>query len=157
MNRWTVLALRALIVLLAAGLVTVQVMVVPAMVRALAAEPDAAHLRWPLGLIALLGVGTVEVALVGVWQLLTMARRDTVFSRAAFRWVDVVIGAAVAAWLLAIVLAFVLAPGEAVAPGLVLLVVLGGVGAAGIALLVLVLRTLLAKATTLRTELDEVI
>ena len=115
-------------------------------------------------IVLFLGVLTVQVALVCIWQLLTMVRRDTVFGATAFRYVDVIIGAAVAATLLAMVLSFVLAPGEAVAPGVVLLIVIGGMGTAGIALLVLVLRVLLAKAvaldttaTTLRAELDEVI
>ena len=49
------------------------------------------------------------------------------------------------------------------APGIVLLIVIGGMGTAGIALLVLVLRVLLAKAVALDStattcaELDEVI
>ncbi|GEL99293.1 DUF2975 domain-containing protein [Cellulomonas terrae] len=165
MGRLAILALRGVIVLMFAALVTVQAMVVPAIGRDLDdAGAEVAHLRWPLVIILFLGVLAVQVALVCIWQLLTMVRRDTVFSTAAFRWVDVVIGSAVAATLLAIVLSFVLAPGEAVAPGIVLLVVIGGMGTAGIALLVLVLRILLAKAmvldstaTTLRAELDEVI
>jgi hypothetical protein len=99
-----------------------------------------------------------------VWRLLTMVRRGTVFSHASFRYVDVIIGAITAAALLAFALGVVLAPGEAVAPGVVLLV--GGVGLTvlGIALIVLVLRTLLAQAvardaeaSSLQAELDEVI
>ncbi len=155
MSRVTVLALRVLIALLLAGLLFVQAVIVPLLMIDLEGAPD--RLRWPVGVIVILGVLTVEVALVCIWQLLTMVKRGTVFSRAAFRYVDVVIGAAVAAWLLAIALSFVLAPGEEVPPGMVLLVVIGGVGAAGIALLVLVLRALLAQATSLRSELEEVI
>ena len=74
------------------------------------------------------------------------------------------IGAAAAAALLALALAVVLAPGDAVPPGMVLLVCGGAVVAAGIALIVLVLRTLLAQAISreveaheLRAELDGVI
>ena len=61
-------------------------------------------------------------------------------------------------------LGFVLAPGEAVAPGIVLII--GGVGLAvlGVALVVVVLRMLLAQAvardveaTRLQAELEEVI
>lgn len=93
-----------------------------------------------------------------------MVQRRTVFSRPAFRFVDVIIGAIAFASLLLFVLGWVLAPGEAVAPGVVLLI--GGAAAtiAGIALIVLVLRTLLAQAvardleaTLLQAELDEVI
>lgn len=157
MGRWTMAATRATLALLLAGLLVVQVMIVPLLMADLAAEPEVAHLRWPIGVVGILGLATVEVALVCVWRLLTLTRRGTVFSAAAFRWVDVIIGAAVAAWLLAVVLAFVLAPGEAVAPGMVLLVVVGGVAAAGVALLVLVLRALLRQAVALRSELAEVI
>lgn len=157
MTRWAVLALRALIAVLLAGLLLVQVVIVPLLMADLDGSPESAHLRWPLGVIAVLGLATVEVALVCVWRLLALVRRGTVFSPAAFRWVDVIAGSAVGAWLLAIVLAFVLAPGEAVAPGVVLLVVLGGVAAAGVALLVLVLRALLVQATALRAELAEVV
>jgi hypothetical protein len=157
MGRWTMAATRATLALLLAGVLVVQVMIVPLLMADLAAEPEVAHLRWPVGVVGIFGLATVEVALVCVWRLLTLTRRGTVFSAAAFRWVDVIIGAAVAAWLLAVVLAFALAPGEAVAPGMVLLVVVGGVAAAGVALLVLVLRALLRQAVALRSELAEVI
>jgi len=165
MGRLTVLALRGLIVLLFAGMLFLQVMLFPLLGIDIAEEaPDLVFLRWAVVVIGILGVLTVEVVLVCVWRLLTMVKRDTVFSPAAFRFVDVIIGSAVAATLLAVALSFVLAPGEAVAPGIVMVVVIAGVGTTGIALLVLVLRVLLAKAvaldttaTTLRAELDDVI
>jgi energy-converting hydrogenase Eha subunit C len=99
-----------------------------------------------------------------VWRLLTMVRRGTVFSHAAFRYVDIVIGAVAAASLLTFALGVTLAPGEAVAPGIVLLVGGAGVMIAGVALVVLVMRTLLAQAVArdaeaqhLQAELNEVI
>ena len=165
MGRLAILALRAVIVLMFAGLLAVQIMIIPAIGRDIdEGGAEVAHLRWPLMIVLFLGVLAGQVALVCIWRLLTMVRKDTVFGAAAFRYVDVIIGAAVAATLLAMVLSFVLAPGEAVPPGIVLLVVIAGTGTAAIALLVLVLRVLLAKAvaldstaTTLRAELDEVI
>lgn len=45
----------------------------------------------------ILGIGTAQVALVCVWRLVTAVRRGTVSSHAAFRYVDVVIGAIVGA------------------------------------------------------------
>ena len=42
----------------------------------------------PLRVITILGIGTAQVALVCVWRLVTMVRRGTVFSHAAFRYVD---------------------------------------------------------------------
>lgn len=165
MGRMAVLALRVVIVLMFAAMLALQA----AMLPLLAVDPDGevgelTHLRWPIVVICFLAVAAVEVALVCLWRLLTMVRRDTVFSPAAFRYVDVVIGAAVAGSVLALALGTVLAPGEAVAPGIVLLIGVGAIGGIGIALLVLVMRALLAKAvaldstaTTLRAELDEVI
>lgn len=157
--------LRVVIVLLLAGLLFFQAVLIPLLGVDIAEGGDeVAHLRWPVVVIGILGVATVEVVLVCIWQLLTMVRADTVFSRSAFRYVDVIIGAiAVAAGLL-LLLGVLLAPGEAVPPGMVLALGIVAMGVGGIALLVLVLRALLAKAvaldstaTTLRAELDEVI
>ncbi|NKY10537.1 DUF2975 domain-containing protein [Cellulomonas hominis] len=157
--------LRVVIVLLFAGLLFFQAVLLPLLgVDIAEGGDDVVHLRWPVVVIGILGVATVEVVLVCIWRLLTMVRADTVFSRSAFRYVDVIIGAiAVAAGLL-LLLGVVLAPGEAVPPGMVLALGIVAMGVGGIALLVLVLRALLARAvaldstaTTLRAELDEVI
>lgn len=101
---------------------------------------------------------TIQITVVRVWRLSTMARRGTVFSHAAVRYVDIMIGAAVAASLLTFGL------GVALAPGMVLLVGGAAVIVAGIALIILVLRMLLtqavaldAEANHLQAELDEVI
>ncbi|WP_273652592.1 DUF2975 domain-containing protein [Cellulomonas fimi] len=165
MGRLAILALRVVIVLAFAGLLFVQLFLMPVVYLDLQdAGRDVAHLRWGLPIIGVLFALAAEVALVAIWKLVTMVKRDTVFSTRAFRWVDVVIGCAIAATLIAVVLSFLLAPGEEVPPGMVMLVVIGGVGTALIALVVFVLRMLLAKAvaldttaTTLRAELDEVI
>ncbi|HZF90263.1 DUF2975 domain-containing protein [Streptomyces sp.] len=160
MGRLTVLALRAVLVGLLAGSVFVQGVMVPL----LAADLSDFGLRTPVIVIVLLGVVTAQVVLVCVWRLVTMVRRGTVFSHGAFRYVHTVIGAMTAAALLVFALGVVLAPGEAVAPGVVLLI--GGVGVAvlGVALIVLVLRMLLAQAVDrdaeaarMRAELAEVI
>jgi hypothetical protein len=165
MGTWTVLALR---VVLGGGLVGslfVQAVMVPLLFTDMeGADAEVLHFRLPLLIIAVLGIGTVQTTMVCVWRLLTMVRRGTVFSLGAFRYVDVMIGAAVAASLLTVALGFVLAPGEAVAPGVVLLVGGAGVLVAGIALVELVMRTLLAQAVArdaealhLQAELDAVI
>jgi hypothetical protein len=160
MGRLTVLALRAVLVALLGGALFVQVVMVPL----LAADLRDFGLRVPVIVIVLLGLVTAEVVLVCVWRLVTMVRRGTVFSHGAFRYVHVVIGAMAAAALLVFALGVVLAPGEAVAPGVVLLI--GGVGLAvlGVALIVLVLRMLLAQAvdrdaeaSRMQAELAEVI
>ncbi|WP_137295301.1 DUF2975 domain-containing protein [Nocardioides dongxiaopingii] len=138
-----------------AGSLVVQAVLVPLLAADLD-DVDAA-VRWPVVAIVVLGIVTIQVAMVCVWRLVTMVRGDTVFSDAAFRLVDVLIGAIAAAAVLALALGVVLAPGEDVAPGVVLL--LGGLGVlvAGVALTVLVMRALLAQATAMRTELEAVI
>ncbi|MGP3637608.1 DUF2975 domain-containing protein [Streptomyces sp. 24-1644] len=165
MGKLTVLALRAVLVVLLAGSVFVEAVMVPLLAADLdGLNEDYAYLRVPFLVITVLGVLTAQVVLVCVWRLVTMVRSGTVFSEAAFLFVHIVIGAFVAAALLVFALGVVLAPGEAVAPGIVLL--LGGVGLAilGVALIVLVLRMLLAQAVArdaeaaqMKAELDEVI
>ena len=118
----------------------------------------------------MLGVLTLQVAAICIWRLLTMVARGTVFSVRAFRYVDVVIGALTTGALLVLAVAVVArlandgVEGDAVAPGLVGLVCGLALVVAGIALLVYVMRALLAQAVsldtqarTLRSELDEVI
>ena len=114
MGKLTVHALRAVLVVVLAGTVFVQA----GMVWALATDPEDGSLPLtPLRVITILGMVSVQVALVCVWRLVTIVRRGTVFSHAAFRYVHVMIGAIVAAALVVFALGFVLAPGEAVAPG----------------------------------------
>jgi len=163
MGKLTVRALRAVLVALFAGSVFVQTL----MVVLLTTDPEdgeLAHLRTPIVVITVLGVVTVQVVMVCVWRLVTMVQRGTVFSHAAFQYVHIVIGAFVAAALLVFTVAAILAPGEAVPPGGIL--IMGGVGVAvlGVALIVLVLRMLLAQAVArdveaaqMQAELAEVI
>ncbi|WP_104173514.1 DUF2975 domain-containing protein [Arthrobacter sp. Y81] len=166
MGKLTVLALRIVLALALAGSVFVQAVMVPLLARDLNEDfsPDIAAVSTPVIMIVLLGIVTVQVTMVCVWRLLTMVRRGTVFSHAAFRYVDVVTGAVAAASLLTFGLGVVLAPGESVAPGVVLLIGGAGVLVAGVALVVVVLRKLLAQAVArdgeakhLQDELDEVI
>jgi hypothetical protein len=148
-----------------AGSLFVQILMVPLLAVDLSgASPEVAAIRTPLVVLTVLIILSAQVAVVCVWGLLTMARRGTVFSTDAFRLVDIVIGAFAAASLLTFALGVVLAPGEAVAPGVVLLIGGAAVMIAAVALIVLVLRALLAQAVArdvearhLRTELDEVI
>ncbi|GLX23567.1 DUF2975 domain-containing protein [Streptomyces lavendulae] len=159
MGRLTVQALRAVLVVMLAGTVFVQAL----MVWALAADPEEGALPLtPLRLIVILGAATVQVVLVCVWRLVAMVRRGTVFSHAAFRYVDTVIGAFVAADLLVFAV-FLVARAQMEPPGFLFL---GGVGTGlvGVALIVLVLRMLLAQAVArdvqaahMQAELDEVI
>jgi hypothetical protein len=165
-GRGWILLLKIVLALGLLGSVAVQAVMVPLLAVDLRDDfgEDVARVRVPVVVVVVLGIVTVQVAMVCVWRLLTMVRRGTVFSDAAFRWVDVVIGSIATASALLFALGAVLAPGEAAAPGVVLLV--GGAGGlvAGVALVVVVLRLLLAQAVRrdteaqhLQAELDEVI
>jgi hypothetical protein len=162
MGNLTVLALRVVLGIALAGSLFVQAVMVPLLWADLDEAPTA--VRVPVVVLVILGILTMQVTAVCVWRLLTMVRRGTVFSHAAFRYVDIIIGAIAAASLLTFGMAVTLAPGEAVAPGIVGLICGLSLVVAGVALVVLVLRMLLAQAVArdaeahhLQSELDEVI
>ena len=145
------------------GTVLIQVLMVWTLISGNDPEGGSLPLTSPR-LITILGMVTVQVALVCVWRLVTMVRRGTVFSHAAFRYVDIVIGAILAAALVWFTVTAINAPGQRDDPGVTL--IMGGIGVAilGVALIVLVLRMLLAQAvardveaTQLKAELNEVI
>jgi hypothetical protein len=162
-GKLTVWALRAVLLVMLAGTVFVQA----GMVWALVSGSDPEDGSLPLTafrVMTILGMASVQVALVCVLQLVRMVRRGTVFSHAAFRYVDGVIGAIVSAALAWFAVTAINAPGQRDDPGVT--IIMGGVGVAilGVALIVLVLRMLLAQAVArdveaaqMQAELDEVI
>ncbi|MEV4431236.1 DUF2975 domain-containing protein [Streptomyces sp. NPDC049602] len=163
MGKLAVGALRAVLAVVLAGTVLVQAMMVWVLVSGNDPEGGSLPLT-PLRVITILGMVSAQVALVCVWRLVTMVRRGTVFSHAAFRYVDGVIGAIVAAALVWFAVTAINAPGQREDPGVT--VIMAGVGVAilGVALIVLVLRMLLAQAVArdveaaqMKAELDEVI
>ncbi|EMY32302.1 transmembrane transport protein [Arthrobacter crystallopoietes BAB-32] len=163
MGKITILALRVVLALALAGSLFVQLWMVPLLSTDLEEAGAPAGPRIALLAIVVLGIACVQVTLICVWRLLTMVRRGTVFSHGAFRYVDVIFGAIAVASLLMFGIAVLLAPGG-IAPGIVLLICGASLLIAGMALIVLVLRMLLAQAVAkdseakhLRSELDEVI
>jgi hypothetical protein len=87
-----------------------------------------------------------------------------VFSHAAFRYVDIVIAAIVAAALVWFAVTAINAPGQRADPGVTGIMGGIGLGILGVALIVLVMRMLLAQAvardveaTQLQAELDQMI
>jgi hypothetical protein len=161
MGNLTILALRIVIALALVGSLAVQVLMMPLVWADLEGTED--RIRVLLLSILILGIVTMQVSAICVWRLLTMVRRGSVFTRGAFRYVDVIIGAIATGSLLTFLLAVLLAPGDA-APGIVGLICGAALVIAGVALIVLVLRALLAQAVAreieaqqLRSELNEVI
>ncbi|MEV1244557.1 DUF2975 domain-containing protein [Nonomuraea sp. NPDC049750] len=163
MGKLTVLALRAVLGVVLTGTVFIQALMVWTLVSGNDPEDGSLPLT-PLRLITILGMVSVQVAVVCVWRLVTMVRRGTVFSHAAFRYVDIVIGAIVAAALVWFAVTAINAPGQRDDPGVS--VIMAGIGVAilGVALIVRVLRVLLAQAVArdgqaaqMQAELDDVI
>src|SRR5689334_21041917 len=163
MGKLAVRALRAVLAVVLAGTVFVQAGMVWTLVSGSDQEDGSLPLT-ALRVITILGMVSVQVALACVWRLVTMVRRGTVFSHAAFRYVDLVIGAIVAAALVWFAVTAINAPGQRADPGVT--IIMGGVGVAilGVALIVLLLRMLLAQAvardaeaTQLQADLDDVI
>ncbi|MGA5900329.1 DUF2975 domain-containing protein [Streptomyces venetus] len=163
MGKLTVRALRAVLVVVLVGTVFVQASMVWALVSGNDPEDGSLPLT-PLRVITILGMASVQVTVVCVGRLVAMVRRGTVFSHAAFRYVDGVIGAIVTAALMWFAVTILNAPGQRDDPGVT--VIMGGIGVAilGVALIVLVLRMLLAQAVArdveaaqMQAELDDVI
>ena len=161
MSKIAIVALRVVIGATLAGTLVVQIVMSPLLWNDLAGVPDA--LRALVIVILVAGIVTLQVCAVCVWLLLSMVGRGTVFSRAAFRYVDVIIGAIATAAVLVFTLAVLLAPGDT-APGVVGLVGGASLVVGGVALIVFVLRVLLKQAVEreieashLRSELSEVI
>lgn len=163
MGKLAVRALRAVLVVVLAGTVFVQAL----MVWVLVAGNDREDGSLPLTafrVITILGMVSAQVALVCVRRLVTMVQRATVFSHAAFRYVDGIIGAIVAVALLWFAVTTVNAPRQRDDPGVSIIMAGIGVAILGVALILLVLRMLLAQAvardveaTQMQAELDTVI
>lgn len=168
MGRRVVLTLRVVIAIALAGSVIVQV----AMLALLPFDEDTSTgAGVAIAVIGVVGVACLQVVGVCVWRLLTMVRRGSVFSDSAFPFVDGVIGAIAAEAVVVVAVGVVVwldnrntPPGGEDAPGLVVLIGLMSLVLAGVALVVYVLRLLLAQAVALdsaakylQSELDEVI
>jgi len=126
--------------------------------------PPYAPYATPYTTVAILGVACVQITLIAMWMLLAMVERDAIFTLRAFRWVDVIIGSSVAATLLAAGVAghlfFFSVPepddGMASLSALGAAVLSVGMGTA-FAMLLVIVRGLLRKATDLETEMAEVV
>ncbi|BAJ26017.1 MULTISPECIES: DUF2975 domain-containing protein [Kitasatospora] len=163
MGKPAVRVLRVVLAVLLVGTVLVQALMLWMLIGG--GDPEDGRLPLTAFRIAtVLGIGAVQTVLVCVWRLLAMVRRGTVFSPAAFRYVDGIIGAITAAALVWFAVTALNAPGQREDPGVTLIMAGIGLAVLGVALVVYVLRTLLAQAvardteaTLLRAELDEVI
>lgn len=153
-----VLLTKVLIVLFFAALVVCQIWLLPMIARDSAmSAPEFAGLQIPGVVVTIALLVCVEVVLVCVWRLLSMVAEESIFTSAAFRWVDVIIISVLVAVILVIVGMIVIDRAGAGTP----LALIGGVFAiivgAGIALVVVVLKELLRQATQLEHDMSEVV
>lgn len=148
--------LRVLLVLAFAALVMAQVRVLPAMhddwVRD---SPELAQSEWLLA-VSLLELLCVQIVIVCTWRLLTMVRDDRIFSDGALVWVNVIVGAMAAAWVL-LLGTFLYVASSGAHAGLSVAMLLMLVAGAVVGLLMVVMRALLRQATSLRTDMEAVI
>lgn len=149
--------LRVFLVLLFGILVMFQTFSLPGQFAHMAQEsPDQAYLRWPLTAVSVFWLLCIQVVIVSTWKLLTLVKNDRIFSDAALAWVDAIVWAIVAAWVVLLGV-FLYVGFHASDPGLPLLLFLMLVGVAVLGLLMVVMRALLRQATTLRTDMEAVI
>lgn len=152
-----VAALQVFLVLLFGILVLFQVMSLPGQFAHMAKEePDLAYLRWPLTAVTVFWVLCIQVVVVSTWKLLTLVKNDRIFSDAAFAWVNAIVRAVAAAWVVLLGV-FLYVGFKADDPGLPLLLFLMLTGVAVLGLLMVVMRALLRQATALRTDMEAVI
>jgi hypothetical protein len=156
-ERWAVTALRVFLVALFAVLVMLETFSLPGQYAHMAQQnPDQAHLRWPSTIVTVFWVVCVQVVIVATWKLLTLVRKDLIFTDAAIRWVDVMVWAIAAAWVV-LVGVFLWVGFNADDPGVLVLFFLLTTGVSVIGLVLVVMRALLKRATELRSDMEAVI
>lgn len=156
-TRRAVTALKVFLVLLFGILVVFQTLSLPGQFAYMAEQsPEDAYLRWPLTAVAVFWVLCVQVVIVATWKLLTLVATDRIFTEPSLVWVDTIVWSIVAAWV--VLLGVWLYVGfTADDPGMPMLLTLVLIAGAVLGLLVVVMRTLLRQATTLRSDMEEVI
>ncbi len=154
-----VLPLRVLLILVFLGLLVAQVMSFPGEFMH---SPEGDPWRWPMLIFWEVQALCVQVVIVCTWRLLTLVRRDRIFSAASLRWVEVIAWTFLAAWVLLVAMAgsmvlYIYFTPELRDPGTPAVLIGITLIAAVFVLLVVVLRDLLRQATTLREDLEGVI
>lgn len=120
-------------------------------------EPEYARWQYPL-LVPSLALGVcVQLGVIATAVLVARVRAGSILEPRAVRWVDVLVVVTTLAGLLSVTLLVLLRLADAVPPGVMLVLFLGGICLLVLDLLLLVLRSLLRRAILLRAELDEVV
>lgn len=159
MSRPILVTLRVLLVVLFVGFAAAAIYA-PSFVLSVFGKP----VGLALAVLLLAGALCVELVLVSVWMLVTMAHDDSIFDdrSPADRWVNIAIGALTAGAAVSLIGFVYFVTAQAANPSsatiAVLVIAAAATGAsAALALLVVVMRRLLHSAMQLRSELAEVI
>ncbi len=157
MHRLTMSTLRLLLATAIAVSLATQAVALPWLAGLMADDyPEYAALRYPVLVAAILAVACGQVVLVCLWRLLDLVADDAIFDPRAFRWVDRMIAAIIAA--AGVVLATLLYTAPTVQQPGVSLAAIGMLWAGAVVVLVLVvMRGLLRRASTMRSDLAGVI
>ena len=157
MHRTTIIALKALLIVMILFMLAGQAWVIPGVAAQTAAQyPEYAYLEIPGIVVSLLFLVCVQLALVCVWRLLSLVRGSSIFSRDAFKWVDAILALVIVATLL-ILASLITLTAVGISSPANMLCILGVILGSGFALLVVVLRGLLHKASELEQDLSEVV
>ncbi len=155
-RRGYVTALRVLLAVAFFGLIAVQVLVIPAeQGRWVPATLERAAMGWTMIVLPAGALIAVQLVIICTNKLLTMVEEDRIFSEGATTWVNTIVAATAAAWVLVLVLVIVFTlhgiPERAFALASIL------VAGAVVGLLMIVMRALLRQATDLRTSMEALI
>src|SRR5215216_2860666 len=132
--------LRVFLVVLFGVLVLFQVMSLPGQFAYMAQQdPEHAYLRWPATAVTVFWVLCIQVVIVCTWKLLTLVKNDRIFSEASLVWVNAIVWAIIAAWVV-LVSVFLYVGFNADDPELPLLMFLMVVGVSVLGLLMVVNR-----------------
>lgn len=159
MTRTAIVLSKVFIVLLALAGLLAQAVFLPLQASLSASLfPEASFLHAPILTLCILFVLCGHVVLGCVWMLLSLVDRNTIFTSRAFVYVDVMIGALVVAPLLAVAAyVVIMVTAHAGPPGLVLLTLGATLGCITLALVLVVMRSLLVKASAQESYLAEVV
>lgn len=160
MNRLAVGLLRFFIAAALLGALFGQAVIIPVQAQDQAEKlPELASMATPYAVLGIAAVACLQAALLALWMLLGMVEVDAIFTVRAFRWVDVVLWAAVAATALTLGTAVHLWTLELDEPAVSLF--FWAVAAALVelvfVLLAIVMRGLLRKAVAIERELAQVV
>lgn len=154
---WIINTLRGLLILVFGILLALQVAVVPAQFAHQAQiSPEHAHWQIPATVVTIFWIACLQAVIACTWGLLNLVARDRIFSDAATGWVNAILLIIAVAWgsLVAVLILLAADIGNTIyhaMMGLALILV------TAIGLLMVVMRALLRQATTLRTEMDQVV